>query len=82
MMLQPVTYREIQTWVYQRHGFIPKDCWIAHCKELCGLPRGIAPNRQEGTERSEPCPRKKQAVIKQAFRHFGLLSTPSEQGHR
>jgi hypothetical protein len=46
-MRQPVTYLEIQKWVYRRHGFIPKACWIAHCKELCGLPLGAAANRQE-----------------------------------
>ena len=40
-MRQPVTYLEIQKWVYRRHGFIPKTCWIAHCKELCGLPLGV-----------------------------------------
>jgi hypothetical protein len=42
MMRQPVTYLEIQKWVYRRHGFIPKTCWIAHRKELCGLPLGAA----------------------------------------
>jgi hypothetical protein len=40
MMRQPVTYLEIHKWVYRRHGFIPNTCWIAHCKELCGLPLG------------------------------------------
>jgi hypothetical protein len=77
-MRQPVTYLEIQKWVYRRHGFIPKTCWIAHCKELCGLPLGAAANRQEGAERSDPCPLEKQAPIKQAFRHFGMLSTSDE----
>jgi hypothetical protein len=51
-MRQPVTYLEIQKWVYRRHGFIAKTCWIAHCKELCGLPLGATANRQEGAERS------------------------------
>jgi hypothetical protein len=78
MMRQPVRYMEIQKWVYRRHGFIPKTCWIAHCKELCGLPLGIAANRQQGAGRSDPCPLEKQVAIKQAFRHFGMLSTPDE----
>lgn len=67
-----VTYREIQVWVCQRHGFIPQTCWIAHCKELNGIPRRKAANRQ-GSERVKPCPPEKRAAIEAAFRHFGLL---------
>lgn len=74
MIRQSTTYQEIQKWVKQHHGFSPKSCWIAHCKELCGLPVGIAPNRQTTEERVEPCPPDKQVAIKQAFRHFGMLS--------
>ncbi len=54
------------------HGFEPKTCWIAHCKELFGLPVDRASNRQ-GDERVEPCPLEKQLPIKQAFRYFGML---------
>ena len=75
-MGQAATYLEIQEWVYRHHGFIPKTSWIAHCKELYDLPRGTAPNRQEGAKRSELCPLERQAAIKLAFRHFGMLSTP------
>lgn len=32
------TYKQIQTYVRTEYGFVPKSCWIAHCKELCGLP--------------------------------------------
>jgi hypothetical protein len=73
-MRQAVTYQAIQQWVYRNHGFIPMSAWIAHCKELCGLPLGPAPNREDGTQRSEPCPIEKRVAIKQAFRHFGMLS--------
>jgi len=78
MTRQSATYLEIQKWVYQRHGFIPKSGWIAHCKEICGLPLGTAPNRQEGAERAEQCPLDKQPALKQAFQYFGMLSTPDE----
>ena len=67
------TYQEIQKWVHAQRGFIPKTCWIAHCKELYGVPLGIAPNRS-GEERMEPCPSDKQLAIRQAFRHFGMLA--------
>jgi hypothetical protein len=66
------TYQEIQKWVREHHGFVPKTCWIAHCKEIYGLPVGAASNRQ-GEERTEPYPPDKIPALTQAFRHFGLL---------
>ena len=66
------TYRQIRQWVKDHYGFLPKSCWIAHVKEIHGLPRRDAPNRR-GEEREEPCPPKKQAAIEAAFRHFGML---------
>ena len=70
---QPATYQEIRKWVYEQHGFKIETCWIAHCKELCGLPVDRAPNRQSD-QRVKVCPPEKQLAIKQAFRHFGMLS--------
>ena len=72
-MRQSATYKEIQTWVQQRFGFVPETCWIAHCKEIHGLPLRDAPNRQGG-KRVKPCPPEKEAAIKKAFQHFGMLS--------
>jgi hypothetical protein len=72
-MLTSATYKEIQKWVKQEFGFKPKNCWIAHCKEIHGLPRRKAPNRQ-GSERVVPCPPEKQPTIKKAFQHFGMLA--------
>ncbi|MGA9058857.1 MAG: hypothetical protein WB763_20375 [Terriglobia bacterium] len=72
-MRESATYQEIQKWVQLEFGFKPKTCWIAHCKEIYGLPLGAAPNRQ-GEERVEPCPPEKRPAIKKAFQHFGMLS--------
>lgn len=66
------TYREIQDWVRQQYGFMPKTCWIAHCKELYGLPVRRAANR-EGEERKVPCPPEKRPAIRAAFEHFRML---------
>ncbi len=66
------TYQQLQAWVKRYHGFVPKTCWIAHCKELNGLPVRRAPNRR-GSGRMVPCPLAKRAAIKAAFRHFGIL---------
>jgi len=66
------TYKEIRVWVKSRYGFVPKTCWIAHCKELYGIPVERAYNRR-GTEREVPCPLDKREAIKSAFRHFGMM---------
>lgn len=67
------TYRDIQSWVKARYGFVPKTCWIAHCKELAGLPVKRAPNRH-GNTRAVPCSNEgKRSAIFAAFRHFGMV---------
>lgn len=66
------TYKQIQTWVKQQHGFVPKTCWIAHVKYMSGLPMRKAPNRQ-GAERVVPCPQEKVAPIRAALKHFGMI---------
>ena len=48
------SYKEIQTLVRRKHGWVPQSCRIAHCEELKGLPLGPAPNRSGS--RQKPCP--------------------------
>ena len=67
------TYKEIQDYVKDTYGFLPKTCWIAHMKELCGVPIKNAPNRISPTHREKPCPPEKMLYIREAFRHFGML---------
>ena len=64
------TYKQIQGWVQREHGFQPKTCWIAHCKELKGLPLRAACNRRGG--RQERCPKEKQPMVFSALRHFRM----------
>jgi hypothetical protein len=66
------TYKEIQSFVREKHGFSVKTCWIAHVKELNGLEVRKAPNRQ-GIDRMVPCPADKQNAIEEAFRQFGMI---------
>lgn len=65
-------YERIQEHAKSKYGFKPKTCWIAHAKELCGIPVDKAWNRQ-GEERKDPCPENKFPAIKEAFEYFGLL---------
>ena len=67
------TYKEIQGYVKETYGFSPKTCWIAHMKELCGIPVKNAPNRISPSHREKPCPPEKMPYIKEAFRHFGMI---------
>ena len=65
-------YSQIQAWVKSKYGWEPKTCWIAHCKELAGLPVRRAWNRGE-VGRLVPCPADKQAAIFEAFRNFNMI---------
>jgi len=67
------TYRQIQDWVKQQYGFVPKTCWIAHVKEIAGIKVNKAPNRL-GEERLIPCPQDKVEPIHAALKHFGMVN--------
>lgn len=66
------TYRAIQEWVKDTYGWTPERGWIAHCKELCGIPIRPAPNRATAG-RARPCPPERVPQIMSAFRHFGMI---------
>jgi len=66
------TYKQIQSWVKNEYGFVPKTCWIADVKHKSGLPMRKAPNRK-GSERVYPCPPEKEKAVRAALRHFGML---------
>ena len=63
------TYRDIQEFVKKRHGIVAQTCWIAHVKELCGLPR----RSSRTTQRIKPCPPQWRPAIEEAMLHFGWL---------
>ncbi len=67
------TYREIQSRIKEKHGYVPATCWIAHVKADHGLTRGVSPNRQDLKARVKPCPPAARPQIEAALRHFGML---------
>lgn len=73
------SYAQAVRWVQEHHGFTPKTCWIAHCKELVGLPVRSAWNRR-GTRRLFPCPLKFQPAIMKAVQSSGTLLPPGPAG--
>ena len=66
------TYKEIQHYVKSNYGYVPKSCWIAHCKEMSGLAPRRSPRRY-GERRVYPCPPERKATIVEAFRHFEMI---------
>jgi hypothetical protein len=66
-----MSYEDVQNYVRKRHGYVAKTCWIAHAKELCGLPVRKAHHRTG--RRAYPCPPDKLKDIKEAFRHVGWV---------
>jgi len=73
-----MTYAKIQEYVKRKYGYVPKTCWIADAKKLCGLPTRKAWNRKS-EQRKYPCPKDKFSDIKEAFYHFGLLNKAAGQ---
>lgn len=69
---QMATYADIQDWVKREYGFVPKSCWIAHCKKLAGIPVRRAWNRV-GEGRAVPCPEAKRYAIECALRYFKMV---------
>ena len=73
MLRQNVTDQEIRAWVYRQHGLKVELGWIANCKVECGIP--IDNVRAFQQSHLSPCPPEIRPAIKQAFRHFGMLSS-------
>lgn len=67
------TYKEIQNYVKSNFGYVPKTCWIAHCKEIHGLQPKVSSNRHSITERKFPCPIQKQNDILEAFKFYKMI---------
>jgi hypothetical protein len=67
------TKTEVQKFVQRHHGFIPKTEWIAHVKEVHGIPTLREANRARRGRNIEPCPAEKREAIEEALRHFGVL---------
>ena len=65
-------YEEIQKYTKENYGYEAKTCWIAHVKEMCGLPVKQAHNRISDV-RSNPCPDNKIESIKEAFKYFRMI---------
>lgn len=67
------TYKQIQEYIKENYSYIPKSCWIAHMKEICGLKPKISSRRNSPDSRVHPCPETKQNDIIETFKHFKMI---------
>jgi 23S rRNA (uracil1939-C5)-methyltransferase len=65
------SYQQIKDHIQENHGKKIKSVWIAHAKEIYGIPIKQAGNRKG--ERRWPCPKKNLPLIKEAFEHFKMI---------
>ena len=69
------TYKRIQEYVQEKYGFKVHTAYIAEVKRMVGLDMHKAPNAVEQKKHEyHPCPPEKVEAIKDALRHFGLIS--------
>ena len=69
------TYKRIEEYVQEKYGFKVHTAYIAEVKRMVGLDMHKAPNAVEQRKHEHhPCPPEKVEAIKDALRHFGLVS--------
>jgi hypothetical protein len=67
------TYTQVQRYVRDRYGFLPKTCWIAHVLADHGLTTRIAVNRKDPERRVEVCPERRRPVLEAALKELGRI---------
>ena len=67
------TYHDIHERVKKQHRKTVKTCWIAHVKELNGLPLRLVWNRPKGARRKHPCPKAMRLPIERVMRQFRMI---------
>ena len=72
-VIRMATYKQIQDYVKEKHGYIPRATWIAHAKEIYGLNPQMAVTRRSPDKRVNPCPTDKQDDLRKAFEHFNMI---------
>ncbi|MBS5678066.1 MAG: 23S rRNA (uracil(1939)-C(5))-methyltransferase RlmD [Oscillibacter sp.] len=69
------TYKRILEYVQEKYGFKVHTAYIVEVKRMVGLDMHKAPNAVEQKKHEyHPCPPEKVEAIKDALRHFGLIS--------
>ncbi len=65
-----ITYKDIRAYVLEKYGIKISSMDIACTKEKCGL---IKRTHRVENPRIEHCPPKKEVLVVEALKHFGIL---------
>ena len=69
------TYTEIKDYVFEEHGLKVSSLYISQVKRKCGLEVGENYNLAKSEDAKQPnCPEEKENAIREALKHFGMLS--------
>ena len=67
------TNDEIRAYMKEKYGIYAKNGWIAHAKDVYGIP--LRKRQTTAGERKWKCPKKRLEQFKEAFIHFKILKT-------
>ena len=69
------TYAEIKDHVLKEHGLKVSNLYISQVKRTCGLEVGENYNLAKSEDAKQPnCPEEKKKAIRDALKHFGMVS--------
>jgi transposase len=71
--MRPATYTQIREYVKELHGVSVHTSHIAEVKRKCGLDMRKNYNVSKKNAPKKPCTKEKEAYIKEALRHFGMI---------
>lgn len=69
------TYPQIKDYVLEHSGLKVSSLYIAQVKQKCGIIERENYNKPKSEDAKQPqCPPEKEEAIKEALRHFGMIS--------
>lgn len=69
---EKVTYEKIREYILEKHGLKVSTLCIAQIKDKCGLQKQLK-FESTGENKVPQCTPKREEVIMEAFRHFGIV---------
>ncbi|MGM9640630.1 MAG: 23S rRNA (uracil(1939)-C(5))-methyltransferase RlmD, partial [Faecousia sp.] len=68
------TYPQIKDYVLEHSGLKVSNLYIAQVKQKCGIIERENYNKPKSEDAKQPqCPPEKEAAIKEALKHFGMI---------
>lgn len=68
------SYEQIKAYVLEKFGLKVSSLYIAQVKQKCGIIERENYNKPKSEDARRPqCPSKKEEVIKEALKHFGMI---------